>query len=186
MPNTSATGGYLLPTTNPSEGVELRRFLHSVLAGVSGLAPELVRPAWQQNPPPVPSIGTDWMAYGIAARRTDANAWQQEQPDGEAGHLRRHEELDVNCTFYGDNCLALAATVRDGLEVAQNREQLYLAGMAFVDAGDVTHAPEVVNEQWYDRCDMTVTLRREVRRVYPILHFVKAEGTLNDNSWSTP
>lgn len=185
MPNTSATGGFLQQTAGPLEGLDLRRFIGTVLVGVSGLPAEMVRPSWQQNPPPVPNIDTDWMAFGITARRADNDPYQAEKDDGLRTIMSRHEELDILLTFYGPNCLQLAAEVRDGFELTQNTESLLLAGMAYIDLSDIVHAPELVNERFYDRADTTLTIRREVRREYRILNFVAAYGGIQANRDAT-
>ena len=179
MPNTSATGGYLADVTPPAEGVALRRFIGELLRGVTGLPGDMVRPSWQENPPPMPAYGTDWLAYGVTARRVEAgDPWQAERADGSGSYLRRHESLDVQVTAYGANAEGILAALRDGLDVAQNREQLFLANVTVVECGQIIHAPELVNERWWNRADMTVTLRREVRREYPILHFVGADAKI--------
>lgn len=186
MPNTSATGGYLADVTPPAEGVTLRRFIGELLRGVTGLPGDLVRPSWQENPPPMPAYGTDWLAYGVTARRVEAGEpWQAEKTDGTGSALRRHEMLDVQVTAYGNNAEAILASLRDGLDVAQNREQLFLAGVAVADFGQIVHAPELVNERWWNRADATLTLRREVRREYPILTFLAALGDISAQGGAT-
>jgi len=181
VPNTSATGGYLQQVAGPLEGLDLRRFIGTVLVGVSGLTPELVRPAWQQNPPPVPNIDTNWMAFGITARRADNDPYQSEKDDGQRTIMSRHEELDIMLAFYGPDCLQKAAEVREGFELTQNTESLLLAGMAYIDLSDIIHAPELVNDRYFDRADTTLTIRREVRREYRILNFVSAYGAIHAN-----
>lgn len=181
MSNTSATGGYLQQVAGPLEGLDLRRFIGTVLVGVSGFAPEMVRPAWQQNPPPVPNIDTNWMAFGITARRADNDPYQMEKDDGQRTLMLRHEELDIMLAFYGPDCLQKAAEVREGFELTQNTESLLLAGMAYIDLSDIIHAPELVNDRWFDRADTTLTIRREVRREYRILNFVSANGAIHAN-----
>ena len=181
MPNTSATGGYLQQVAGPLEGLDLRRFIGTVLVGVSGFEPELVRPAWQQNPPPVPNIDTNWMAFGITARRADNDPYQVETENGLRTLMLRHEELDIMLAFYGPDCLQKAAEVREGFELTQNTESLLLAGMAYIDLSDIIHAPELVNDRWFDRADTTLTIRREVRREYRILNFVSANGAIHAN-----
>lgn len=181
MPNTSATGGYLQQVVGPLEGLDLRRFIGTVLVGVSGFAPEMVRPAWQQNPPPVPNIDTNWMAFGITARRADNDPYQVEKDDGLRTLMLRHEELDIMLAFYGPDCLQKAAEVREGFELTQNTESLLLAGMAYIDLSDIIHAPELVNDRYFDRADTTLTIRREVRREYRILNFVSANGAIHAN-----
>jgi hypothetical protein len=181
MSNTSATGGYLQQVAGPLEGLDLRRFIGTVLVGVSGFAPEMVRPAWQQNPPPVPNIDTNWMAFGITARRADNDPYQVEKDDGQRTLMLRHEELDIMLAFYGPDCLQKAAEVREGFELTQNTESLLLAGMAYIDLSDIIHAPELVNDRYFDRADTTLTIRREVRREYRILNFVSAYGAIHAN-----
>jgi hypothetical protein len=185
MSNTSATGGYLQQVDGPIEGLDLRRFIGTVLVGVSGFAPEMVRPAWQQNPPPVPSIDTNWMAFGITARRADNDPYQVEKDDGQRTLMLRHEELDIMLAFYGPDCLQKAAEVREGFELTQNTEALLLAGMAYIDLSDIIHAPELVNDRYFDRADTTLTIRREVRREYRILNFVAAYGEIHANRATT-
>lgn len=181
MSNTSATGGYLQQVVGPLEGLNLRRFIGTVLVGVSGFAPEMVRPAWQQNPPPIPNIDTNWMAFGITARRADNDPYQVEKDDGQRTLMLRHEELDIMLAFYGPDCLQKAAEVREGFELTQNTESLLLAGMAYIDLSDIIHAPELVNDRYFDRADTTLTIRREVRREYRILNFVSAYGAIHAN-----
>lgn len=175
MPNTSATGGILTQTAGPTEGQTLLRFLHAVVSGVSGLGATEVRPMWQQNPPPIPGIETDWCGYGITDRRADANSYHKQLDLGGA-ELIRHEEFDVLCSFYGPACLDYAGRLRDGMQLAQNRENLFIAGMGLVGFSDIIHVPELVNERFFDRADITMTLRREIKRSYDILHFVAVDG----------
>lgn len=181
MPNSSATGGYLTQTSSSIDGQALRRFLQSVIVGVTGLNAALVRPMWQQNPPPIPSIDVDWCGFAIMTQRPEKGAFH-EQLDAGGATLLRHEELDLLCAFYGPNCLVNAGLLRDGLElIAQNREQLFLAGMGVNGFSDITHAPELVNDRFFDRADITMTIQREIRRSYDILHFVGASGNVTAN-----
>ena len=53
--------------------------------------------------------------------------------------------------------------------------------MAIVYVGNITHAPELINERFFDRADMTMTVRREIRREYRILPFVAANGLIRAN-----
>lgn len=185
MSNTSATGGYLRQTNSPVDNLDFRRFIGTMLVGLSGLATNLVRPAWQPNPAPVPDIETDWMAFGQTSRRTDMYPFVIEDENETGAEQIRHEENDFLLTFYGPNCLGNAAELRDATDITQNQEALSLAGMAIVDYTDITHAPELVNERWFDRCDMTITIRREIRRQYTILTFVSANGVIKANRAET-
>lgn len=191
MPNTSATGGYLVETSGPTETQALRQFLQSVIVGVTGLNGTRVRQNWQPDPPPMPAITVDWCGFGITSRRADANVYTQPLSDGTGMTLLRHETIDVLCSFYGPSCLDYASQLRDGLQLSQNREALFSVGMGLVGCSDVVHIPELVNTQWFDRADLTMTLRRVLGRIYSVLDFAKASGTVVDDgtpqltrSWS--
>jgi hypothetical protein len=181
VPNTSATGGYINQTTGPMEGVSFRRFIGSVLVAVSGLPAEYVRPSWQIDPPPIPSISTNWLAFGQAGRRVDYSSYQRMLANGEKIEQQTHEECDFLLVFYGPDCLDIAARVRDGFRIIQNQEALNLQGMAMVGDSDVIHVPELINDRYYDRADMTITIRRELRREYQILSFLGSDGTISAN-----
>lgn len=192
MPNTSATGGYLVPTSAPIDDQALRRFLQAMIVGVTGLAGQFVRPLWQRNPPPIPNFEVDWIAFGITDQRPDANPFHR-QDDEDGAAIIRHEEFDVGCRVYGPSCQAITGSLREGMYLAQNRENLYLAGMGLVGFSNTTHIPELINDQWFDRADITMTLRREIRREYAVLNFVSAYGQILANraietlsrNWST-
>jgi len=188
MANTSATGGYLAPTTAPLDDQALRRFIHSVIVGVTGLATDKVRPAWQPNPPVRPAIDVNWAAYAIVNQTAEAGTAYQAMQADDTYKLKRHESFDVLVSMYGPLCQAYAGVLREGLEISQNREALYLASMAYVGSSSVIHVPELVNERWFDRADITLTFRREIVRDYPVLHFLSAGGllyteTINPTPW---
>lgn len=185
--NTSATGGYLAPDAGaiaaPLEDDALDDFLHDVVVGVTGLANELVRPRWQEEPPNLPAFGTDWVAVGVPNRTRDTYAVVQHDETASAGAgadiLIRHEHLEVLCSFYGPHCQALATLLADGMLIPQNREELRAAGMAVKQVGEPTKAPEMIKGRWLPRADLTVWVSREIRRSYPVLNLVSAQATLD-------
>lgn len=178
MANTSATGGYLLPTTGPLEGQALRRFLHDLIVGITGLDNTMVRPLWQPTPPVVPGEDTNWCAFGISIQTADANAYVVPINDTDGSALQRHEEIEIQTVFYGPNCQSNAAKLRDGFQISQNREALFLAGMGFASFGDILHSPELVNQKWLDRVDASFVLRRQLDKNYQILTFSGADGVI--------
>jgi hypothetical protein len=182
MANTSATGGYLLEEgTAPLNDQSLRRFLQSVIVGVTDLEPNLVRQSWQLNPATIPDYNVDWCSFGIIAQRQD-NEPAQRQLNNLSTQMQRHEEIDVLCIFYGENCQATSSSLRDGLYLTQNQEILFLGKMGLVGFSQITHVPELINNRFFDRCDITMTLRREIIRDYPILSFVQVSGTIYGNT----
>lgn len=178
MPNTSATGGYLQPDSaaTPVADLDLDLVVQAMVAGVTGLPGDRVRPRWQPTQPRMPEITVDWCAVGVTLTDTERGTAYVDHDGAGEGHddLVRHEQLDVLATFYGPGAARNAARLRDGLQIAQNRAALDAQGMAFVEAGPVRTVPELVNEQWLRRCDIPITLRRVVRREYAVLNILSA------------
>lgn len=176
-------------TTTIPQGVTFRRFIHGLIAGITGLNATLVRPMWQPNPPVVPSREVNWCAYGITSQRAEPGGIYHDQKDitGTPAQIVRHEQVDIICAFYGSECLGYAEVLRDGIEIAQNREALFLNGVGLNGFGDIIQAPELVNDVFFPRADVTMTLNREIRRTYNISHFVGAMGSiLADDAKSQP
>jgi hypothetical protein len=189
MSNTSATGGFLAPAANPAplEGSALNAFLHDLIAGVTGIADDLVRPRWQPEAPNLPDSGTTWCAFGITRRKGDFNAFISHDPTGDgADTLSRHEDLDVLTSFYSssqDDADLGCELLREGLQIPQNLEQLQSAQWGLIDMGDATPAPTLVKDIWLYRSDITTSFRRLIQRSYPILNLLSAQATvINDSS----
>lgn len=180
MTNTSATGGYLVPSNSePLEDDALTDFLQALVVGVTGMAGSLMRPRWQAEPPNLPSFGTTWGAVGVVATRPDVNGVELHDPNGDGSDVVIfHEEIDFMVSLYGPLNETMANRIRSGLQTAQNREPLTLAAMGLVRISGNTKTSELIKERWLPRTDLTVTLRREIRRVYPVLNLESASGTL--------
>lgn len=185
MSNDSSTGGYLAPSASPApiEGQTLNRFLQQIVVGITGLDPTLVRPRWQPEPPNMPAIDATWVAIGITNRKADTFAAIIRDPTGDgADTVQRHEEFDLLCSFYGPSADDTASLLREGLSIAQNREPLGLADMGLVGVSDTITAPSLVNDRWQYRLDMTVTIRRQIRRTYPVLNVLSAGITVTTDT----
>lgn len=179
MTNTSASGGYLVPSSNGTlpGGRTITQFIHDILMGISGLNPTLVRPRWQVKPPNQPDIDVNWLAFGVNVLTPDANAWVGINNDG-ASTLIRYEQLEVQCSFYGPDANELSGVVRDGFQIQQNLEAMRAAKIGFAYCNEARPIPDLVNERWVSRTEMSVFLRRERQRVYPVLEVLSAEGTI--------
>lgn len=179
MANTSATGGYLTPTsTTPLEDSDLDAVFQEALAGVSGIAGQYVRPRWQEVVPKQPEPGVNWCAFGVMSQDKDDYAAITHDSTGSGQDvMRRHEDITVLATFYGPNCKRYAMTLLDGLYIPQNIEALKGYGISFVEAGDVRMVPELVNQQWIRRADIRMRFRRQVTRTYAVLNILSAEIT---------
>lgn len=177
MPNDSSTGGYILPAGSPAplEDAALDALLQQVVVGVTGLPGDMVRPRWQPTVPKQPEPAVNWCAIGVT--NMDPDDYPVEIHDGtDDGHdnYAVHETLIVLASFYGPNSMSFAKLMRDGLYIAQNREQLTGQGMTVTDVGKPVAAAEIVNQQWIRRYDVAIRFRRKVERSYPILNILSA------------
>lgn len=188
--NTSASGGYLRPiNSEPAEDADLDDILQGVCKGITGIDGTLVRPRWQAEPPNLPSQDTNWAAIGVTKKPFDTYVAEiQDGPEGGDGEtiLIRHESMEALVSFYGPNCQANASIFRDGLFIAQNREQLQANGIELVEVGDLARVPELIKNLWYDRCDLPFEVRRAVTRTYAVLNLLSAEGTVISGALNSP
>jgi len=172
--------GYLTPTSSdPLPGsLSLEDFIQSVIVGISGYNGTLVRPKWQTNPPKQPGITTNWIAFAIANIIGDSNAYTGLTP-GNVDILQRNESLEIQVAFYGPNAQENVSAFRDGFQIQQNLEALRLANMGFTGTTSAIRGPDIVNERWVDRYELTLILNRMVQRVYPVLSFASVLGSIH-------
>ena len=181
--NTSATGGYLVPTNTALDNHALQDYIHDVLVGVTAISNSLVRPAYQANPPPIPDLDVNWCAFSIRNRRPAAQPWTTQGDDD--ADLSTNELFDVVVTFYGPDCMGYAATLRDGLQIPQNSDQLTAVDMAVLGSEDIVYIPELINDRWFERADITINMNRNLSRTYDILPLLGATGTMYFNDVAT-
>lgn len=177
MANTSASGGYLTPAGTPTPADEaLEDILQPMVVGITGLPGKMVRPRWQPGNPKQPEPNVDWCAIGVMHTKQDANPAIEHDGTGDgADQYQRHQDVILLATFYGPNAQAYGQLLSDGMYVPQNGEALRALNMAFVDAGDLIAAPDLINQQWVRRYDLRIRLRRKIERTYPVLNILSAE-----------
>lgn len=183
----SATGGYILPTTPALPGgLTLDQFIQQAFVGMTGLNGKVVRPKWQVNmPKDKPLTSDNWLAFGISETLPDANAYTEQKQDGTGQTLQRHQGLSVLCSFYGPAALNNAQILRDAFQAPQNRDVLKTGFIDFTGCGSAIKVPEVHGGVWFMRVDMTVFLTQQINRDYTVLDFASSSGTikgLKDNN----
>lgn len=182
MANTSATGGYLAPTSAaPANDDALEDILQAALAGIAGLDGSLVRPRFQPGNPKQPEASVDWCAFGVTDTSPEDMPYVAHDGNANGGlgqdNMQRHEDFTALATFYGPNAKGYAERVRDGLYIPQNREELAANLIAFVNTDTIRQVPELVNNQWVKRYDLTIRFRRKVTRAYAVQNIVSADIT---------
>lgn len=183
MSNTSATGGYLAATSGPLTNVQIEDALHDLVAGITGLAGDLVRPRWQETPPKQPARDVNWCSIGVADRNSaGAPAVQHSDVNGGMDTVTTWESLDVVASFYGPDAAELAGILRDGLSVEQNRAALRAAGLALGGVGVLRSVPELVNNAWIKRVDLDLEIRNETRRTYAVLNILCGPATIESDT----
>lgn len=171
------------PITSFATGVDddpdFDAMFQGLVASVSGLPGELVRPRWQPNPPKRPEYYTNWAAVGVTEVIADAGPAILHDGASNAGQgwdeYQRHEDLMVLVSFYGPQSHRKAYRLRDGLCIPQNLEQMIQQRVAFVDTGPIRAAPELYNQVWTRRHDIELRFRRKAVRNYEILNILSAD-----------
>lgn len=177
MANTSASGGYLTPAGTPTPADEaLEDILQPMVVGITGLPGKMVRPRWQPGNPKQPEPTVNWCAIGVMHTKQDANPAIEHDGTGDgADQYQRHQDVILLATFYGPNAQAYGQLLSDGMYVPQNGEALRALNMAFVEAGDLIAAPDLINQQWVRRYDLRIRLRRKIERTYPVFNILSAD-----------
>lgn len=189
MPNTSASGGYLAPQSAvPSSDDAFEDFLQSVVAGITGLAGDKVRPRYQQGSIPIqPPASVDWCAVGPLSSEPMAQRAQiRHDPTGTivaAGDgvdiITTWETTEVMASMYGPNAWRNAGFLSDGLMVPQNREALFHARVQLRRIGGRIQTSEILHQAIsLRRVDIRVEFVRAIVREYPVFNLLSAQGAV--------
>lgn len=175
--------------TFPLTDIALQDFFHNWIAGIMGIANDLVRPRWQPEEPNIPDFGIDWCAFGITEKHTLGQPYEEHigylpaAPNGYS-ELRSHQEFTITVTFYGPNAEMNEMLLSRGLYISQNQEILELNNMAVVGHGDSITIPELLKEQWMFRVDLPIYFRRQIILDYPILNILKVPFDIDNEYYN--
>lgn len=188
--NTSATGGYVTAAPpHPTIGAAVIAALQGMVVGITGLPGNLVRPSWQATPPVTPPADVTWAAVGVQNVEADDYPfiWHDGSttlpgaPGPGVDRLQRHYTYTVLVSIYGPGATHLAGVLSDTLYISQTYEPLRAAGFRLRESRTQARNAEMVNQQWIDRVDVEITLRRQVDRVYPILDIVGVDAVITED-----
>lgn len=179
MSNDSTTPGYLTPVGDlPKYDEDLEREISRWIRGVSGLPAEVVFPRWTDPQRKIPNNGTTWCGFGITTIPQPLSQADVQISDVESQQWT-WEKVTVICCFYGPGGGGCASTFRAGIFVAQNNVELNHSGLSLMEAGTIYNLPELINNQWVRRYDLTVTLNRKNVRTYNIKSIVDGDVTIS-------
>ncbi|MCD9249018.1 hypothetical protein LUS38_17575 [Escherichia coli] len=168
MSNDSTARGYLTPVgEGPKYDEELEREISRWIRGVSGLPAKAVFSRWTDPQPLIPKNGVTWCGFGITTVPQPLSQSDVQVSD-EQSEQWTWEQVTVICCFYGPLGSRTASTFRSGIFVEQNNAELNLSGLSLVDAGTIYNLPELINNQWVRRYDLTITLSRKNTRTYNV------------------
>jgi hypothetical protein len=193
MANTSASGGFLAPSSAlPPEDNAFDAVLQALIVGVTALPGNLVRPRWQPVPSAQPDPTVNWCAVGVVEEFPASGKGMITHDGSDQGGLgsdtlQVNDEVEVMASFYGPNARQFANLFRDGVMIPQNREmlefpppgtnvqELYrLVGIP----RPARFVPEIINEVTYRRVDVSFRISRANVTVWPVENLLEVQGTL--------
>jgi hypothetical protein len=112
--------------------------------------------------------------HAVSPRYASKHPGQREQSEQWAW-----ENIQALFCFYGPGGSAMATRFRDGMFIEQNSDTFRrISGLSLVDAGEIRNLPELINNQWVRRYDLTVTLSRKNTRTYNVKSVVDPNVTI--------
>ncbi len=183
MSNDSTTPGYLRPQSEPPTREAIEDALQSTVVGITGLAPALVRPRVQSEPPKQPHYASTWCSIGLLSWRRDG--FPVAVHAGAAGGMDTvisWKTWAVMASFYGPGAEDMADRLMDGLFLDQNRDDLRAAGLTLASVGEPQDAHELVNQRWVRRVDLPLRIGTETKRVYGVRNILCGPVTIESGN----
>lgn len=175
----STSDGYILASGVVQNDQGLEDIFQGLIVGITSLQGKMVRPRWQNEPPPLPKISENWCAFGVKNTRSDDGPYFQQNKE-DMDNIR-HESIEVLLSFYGPQGQHYANLLKDGLGIPQNIAQIRAHKIKFTGCGEILTAPDFLNNQYVHRYDMTATFNRQVKRSYAIETFESFQINLKRN-----
>ncbi|MXF49430.1 hypothetical protein GR294_23330 [Raoultella sp. Lac2] len=181
MSNDSTEPGYLTPVGDaPDYDKDLEKQLSRWVRGVTGMPVNMVLPRFTDPQPKIPVNGETWCGFNFATLSRPGMPANTQVSD-EQSEQWSWENIQALFCFYGPGGSAMATRFRDGMFIEQNSDTFRrISGLSLVDAGEIRNLPELINNQWVRRYDLTVTLSRKNTRTYNVKSVV-AESVIDAN-----
>lgn len=174
----SSEAGYLRATDSGDYGSELEDLFGRVIQGITGLPGNLVRPKYQNDPPTLPQFDVDWCAFNVYVEPVLFNAYKTLEDDL-VYTIQGTEVLQVTVSFYGPHFQEVERSWRDGMQLAQNRDELTAADIGFVSFADPVTVPMLMKQKWAKHIDIRGTFHRWAVRTYKVRTLLSADGTIH-------
>lgn len=177
MSGTSATGGFITDVAPaPPTSADVDAAIQQLIVGTTGLAGTLVRPRWQPLPPSQPDASVTWAGFGVYAVETDDYPYIQHigavvlpgQANPGYSILQRHSTIRTLISFYGPLAEDMSGRFSAAVYIEQNWEPMAAVGCKLYETEEQARMPELVNNQWIDRLDLKLIMRRLTIRYYPV------------------
>lgn len=163
----SRYSGYLKPTQSSDPIEVLEGKIQDFIAGCTGLNGALVRPAYKNDRAEPPSLNVLWCAFFIS--EVNERDWALETFKHEVYKQSSTQSISVLCSFYGSGAWECASTLRDAVQIEQNRSELYRqSGLKFLTAGNLISVGDTYLNRWRDRVDLRLNFSRIKTRRYDI------------------
>lgn len=166
----------------------LEDFIQAWLVSITGLTPlpdpigGIVRPAYQPDPPPLPPLGTTWLAFNIKRSKLQWDSIIRHSGAAEGSDsftaVAKQEDLTLTLTFLGPLANGMAYRFALGASVNANLMYLRQANFAFVSATDPVNVSTKLKAKFQRRVDVEVALRRTVQFSYAVQDLAAVSGVL--------
>lgn len=170
----SRTAGVLTPVES-SNTSDPTNTIRSWVAQITSIPLDHVRRRWLPKPGTRPGVDENWCAVGFESVETHGNPDQIDRKGDlekpESGDVLRvsHQTFRFVASFYGPSAALNADLFREGSQVFQNLRWLEKFGLKLQGFdGQVQRLPDLLYEQWVDRCDVRFSVGRAVRRTFGI------------------
>lgn len=173
--NDTTRPGYLTAVgVTPIYDDALEQALRQWIEGISGLPEDRVIIDYTNPQPTPPPVDVNGCGFSITDFLDDASPAGIVN-DADSDYQWQFESLVIDIRFYGPASQHYANGFRSGLFISQNNAELSRSGFSLGDVGNITSAPELINNQWQRRYDLSVTLRRKAVREYGIKSFLSTQ-----------